>query len=191
MLTGMLMCCTLKPCYMMLWAVVSSCLAAANSPASLLYIRFVLGFVEAPAFPGAIYTLSCWYTKKELGVQMTLLVCGILLSNSFASLISAGILDGMTGITHLASKRCLFILEGLTTIVIAVAAILYLPDYPDAMRGVTEEEKTVARARLTKDAGAEDVHEEEASLLQGLTSPTHRLLANGYNCRYIIFALLP
>lgn len=44
---------------------------------------------------------------------MALLVCGILLSNAFAGLISAGILEGMAGVGHLHAWRWLFILEGL------------------------------------------------------------------------------
>lgn len=43
---------------------------------------------------------------------MALLVCGLMLSNSFAGLISAGILSGMAGVGNLAAWRWLFILEG-------------------------------------------------------------------------------
>lgn len=49
---------------------------------------------------------------------MALLICGLLLSNSFAGLISAGILSGMEGVGKLAPWRWLFILEGLATIVV-------------------------------------------------------------------------
>lgn len=66
-------------------------------------VRFFLGFVEVPFFPGAVYYLSCWYTKREIGVRMALLICGILLSNAFAGLISAGILSGMDGVGNLES----------------------------------------------------------------------------------------
>jgi MFS family permease len=102
----------IQPCCIILWAIVSGCTAAASSPGSLLAIRFCLGLVEAPFFPGAIFFLSCWYTKKELGIRMALLVCGILLSNAFAGLISAGILKGMAGVGRLHAWRWLFILEG-------------------------------------------------------------------------------
>lgn len=154
---------------MMLWAIVSGCTAATNSPANLLTVRVFLGIVEAPFFPSAIYFLSCWYTKRELGIRMALLVSGIVISNAFAGLISAGILEGMKGVTSLASWRWLFILEGLATIVVAICAMIFLPDYPATTRWLTEEEKTVAQARLIRDNGAEDVlQEEKVTLLQGV-----------------------
>lgn len=29
--------------------------------------RFFLGMIEAGLFPGAVFLLSCWYTKREIG----------------------------------------------------------------------------------------------------------------------------
>ena len=63
----------------------------------LLFIEFFLGFVEAAFFPGAIYLLSKWYTRTELGLRVCLLYCGNIISNAFGSLIASGILDGMQG----------------------------------------------------------------------------------------------
>ncbi|KAK2471441.1 hypothetical protein H9L39_17672 [Fusarium oxysporum f. sp. albedinis] len=133
------------PGCIILWACVSACTSATSSPAGLLIVRFILGIVEAPFFPGAIYYLSTWYTKKELGIRMALLVCGLLLSNCFAGLISAGILSGMAGVGHLAAWRWLFILEGLATIVIGVVAFFLLPDYP----GTTSCEEILGEEEIT------------------------------------------
>ncbi|KAG9571100.1 MFS general substrate transporter, partial [Aureobasidium melanogenum] len=157
------------PCCIILWAIVSGCTAAANSPGSLLAIRFCLGLVEAPFFPGAIYFLSCWYTKKELGIRMALLICGLLLSNAFAGLISAGILKGMAGVGHLHAWRWLFILEGLATVCVGCIALFVLPDYPATTRWLTEEEKIIAQGRLAADAGSDDVLEEDkVSIWRGI-----------------------
>jgi hypothetical protein len=87
------------------WAVVSGSTSAANSPAGLLTVWSLLGVIEATFFLGAIYLLSGWYTKHELGVLMALLVYGLLLSNCFAGLISVGILPGMKGVRHLTAWR--------------------------------------------------------------------------------------
>ncbi|GAQ47408.1 hypothetical protein AtubIFM55763_009997 [Aspergillus tubingensis] len=149
-----------QPLCMIVWALVSGCTAATNNVGSIMAVRFLLGFVEAPFFPGAIYFLSCWYTKKELGVRTALLVSGILLSNAFAGLISAGILTGMSHATHLASWRWLFIIEGLATIVIAVTAMAFLPDFPATTKWLTEAERVVAQARLATDAGSETTLDE-------------------------------
>ncbi|CAI7604041.1 unnamed protein product [Penicillium pancosmium] len=117
------------PCCIILWAIVSGCTSAVHSTPGLLMVRFFLGFVEAPFFPGAVYFLSCWYTKREIGVRMALLICGILLSNAFAGLISAGILSAMEGVGNLASWRWLFIIEGLATLILGLIGLFILPDF--------------------------------------------------------------
>ncbi|KPI39766.1 putative transporter [Cyphellophora attinorum] len=141
------------PICIIAWAVVSGCTAATNSAAGLLTVRFFLGIIEAPFFPGAMYFLSCWYTPRELGVRMALLICGLLLSNSFAGLISAGILSGMAGVGHLHAWRWLFILEGTATVLLGLVAMLILPDYPGTTKWLSDKEKIVAQARLSKAAG--------------------------------------
>ncbi|KAH9213279.1 putative allantoate permease [Leptodontidium sp. 2 PMI_412] len=157
------------PTCMIAWAIVSGSTAAASSPAGLLIARFMLGLIEAPFYPGAVYFLSCWYTKKELGIRMAFLISGLLLSNAFAGLISAGILSGMDGVGNLAAWRWLFILEGLATIVIAVIALVFLPDYPATTKWLTPEETIVAQGRLAQDAGSSDVlDEEKVSMIRGI-----------------------
>jgi MFS family permease len=49
-----------------LWGAVSACNAAAQKFTHLVAIRFLLGFVEAPFFPGAIFMLSSFYTRAEM-----------------------------------------------------------------------------------------------------------------------------
>ncbi|KAF9880162.1 allantoate permease [Colletotrichum karsti] len=172
------------PGCIIIWAVVSGCTSATSSPAGLLVVRFFLGIVEAPFFPGAIYYLSCWYTKKELGLRMALLVCGLLLSNCFAGLISAGILSGMAGVGHLAAWRWLFILEGLATIVVGVTAFFLLPDYPGTTKWLTEEEKIIAQGRLAADAGSEE------ALTEDNTSMKQAIFTALSDYRVWLFALL-
>lgn len=157
------------PICMMVWAVVSGCTAFVTSTASLLTVRFFLGVVEAPFFPCAIYYLSCWYKKSELGIRMALLVSGLILSNAFAGLIAAGILKGMQGVSNLSSWQWLFIIEALITIVVAFCAIFILPDYPATTKWLSEEERNVAQARLAIDVGSEEaLTEDNPTILRSL-----------------------
>ena len=50
--------------FVALWGAVSTCTAAATDFKHLVVIRFFLGLTEAPYFPGALFLLSAWYTKK-------------------------------------------------------------------------------------------------------------------------------
>lgn len=48
----------LQPFWMCVWGVVSGCTAAVQSYHGLVTVRFILGIVEAPFFPGAIFLVS-------------------------------------------------------------------------------------------------------------------------------------
>jgi len=101
---------------------------------------------------------------------MALLICGLLLSNSFAGLISAGILSGMQGVGKLAAWRWLFILEELATIVLGLIAMCFLPDYPGTTKWLTEDERVVAQGRLAADAGSETLlTEDNVSIWKGVS----------------------
>ncbi|BFZ64862.1 hypothetical protein YB2330_006015 [Saitoella coloradoensis] len=142
------------PACMIVWAIVSGATAATHNYAGLVVVRFFLGIVEAPFFPGALYLLSSWYTPRELGQRTALLYSGSLLSGAFGGLISAGILKGMQGAGGLDAWRWLFIIEGLMTIVVAVVAIFILPDFPATTKWLTEEERIIAQYRLIEASGA-------------------------------------
>lgn len=162
-----------QPICMIVWAIVSGCTAFVNSAAGLLTVRFFLGVVEAPFFPCAIYYLSCWYKKTELGIRMALLVSGLILSNAFAGLISAGILGGMQGVGNLQAWQWLFLIEAIVTIIVAVCAIFILPDYPGTTKWLSEKERNIAQARLAIDVGRDEALTVDApgvlqSLLQAM-----------------------
>lgn len=109
----------------MIWGTISACTAAVQSYEALLGVRVLLGVSEAVFFPGAIYLLSAWYSKHELGVRIAgrcknqtlfkwqrLTRAGLYFfqqfGNAFGGLIAAGLLrlDGVHGI---AGWRWLFI----------------------------------------------------------------------------------
>ena len=85
------------PTVMIVWGTISAATAAAHSFGGLVAIRFFLGFVEAAYFPGCLFFLSSWYTRKELGFRTAILYSGSLFSGAFSGLISAGITNGLDG----------------------------------------------------------------------------------------------
>jgi MFS family permease len=54
----------------MIWGSISACTASVQTYEALLGVRVLLGVSEAVFFPGAIYLLSAWYSKHELGVRI-------------------------------------------------------------------------------------------------------------------------
>ncbi|KAI9741769.1 MAG: hypothetical protein M1834_000155 [Cirrosporium novae-zelandiae] len=157
------------PTVMIIWGVISAATGGCQSYAGLVVIRFMLGFIEAAYFPGCLFFLSSWYTRKELGLRTAILYSGSLLSGAFSGLITAGITDGMNGVRGLLAWRWLFILEGSITVVIAFSAYFILPNFPRTTAWLSEEERELAVWRLQEDIGQDDWTGSEAqSFFQGL-----------------------
>ncbi len=144
------------PTAMVIWGVISGATAGAQNFAGLASVRFFLGFIEAAYFPGCLYYLSCWYTRKELGFRTALLYSGSLISGAFSGLIAAGITGNLDGNLGLRAWRWLFIIEGAITVVIAAAAWFLLPDFPRTTKWLTDNEKELAVWRLDEDIGEDD-----------------------------------
>ncbi|THV08609.1 MFS general substrate transporter [Dendrothele bispora CBS 962.96] len=146
------------PCCMMIWGMIS-CLTGGFVGA--LLTRFFLGFVEAAFFPGALFLLSKWYKREEIGLRTAILYCGNLISNAFGALMASGILSGMDGTLGHAAWRWLFYIEGALTIFVAFVAIFVLPDFPATTRWLTPEERELAMQRMEEDALVGDQGETE------------------------------
>ncbi|KAI1250558.1 hypothetical protein MGN70_007615 [Eutypa lata] len=156
------------PACMIVWGVISAATAAVTSFGGLIAVRFFLGFVEAAYFPGCLYYLSCWYTRKELGLRTAFLYSGALISGAFSGLISAGITGNMDGVRGYGAWQWLFIIEGVITVVVAFAAYFILPDFPRTTTWLTEEEKALAIWRLEEDIGEDDwIDSEHQTFWQG------------------------
>ncbi|EPE27776.1 MFS general substrate transporter [Glarea lozoyensis ATCC 20868] len=157
------------PTCMVIWGIISAATAACQNYGGLIACRFMLGFVEAAYFPGCLYYLSCWYTRKELGFRTAIFYSGALISGAFSGLIAAGIKSGMDGAHGLRAWRWLFIIEGAITVVIAAIAFFILPNFPKTTTWLTEEERGLAVWRLEEDIGAEDwLDSQHQSFKQGL-----------------------
>jgi MFS family permease len=78
------------PTCVIIWGTLSALTAVAKNYRDIIVIRFFLGFIEAAFFPGALYVMSRFYTKKEYATRVTLLYAGSILSNAFGGLLAAG-----------------------------------------------------------------------------------------------------
>ncbi|KAL7621774.1 hypothetical protein AAE478_009101 [Parahypoxylon ruwenzoriense] len=92
--------------------------------------RMFLGLAEAGYIPGAVYTLSTFYTKRELAKRVAILFFGMFGGNALSPILASSILklDGNRGIQ---GWQWLFLLEGLFTILVSFMLLLLLPGSPD------------------------------------------------------------
>jgi MFS family permease len=155
---------------MVVWGIISAATAECKTYGGLLAVRFFLGFVEAAYFPGCLYYLSCWYTRKELGLRTSYLYSGAIISGAFSGLISAGITGNMDGARGLGAWQWLFLIEGVVTVAVAFVAYFVLPNFPRTTSWLSEEEREMAIWRLQEDIGEDDWQSSgEQKMMHGFT----------------------
>lgn len=147
----------------MIWGGISAATAAAKSYSQLLGIRAVLGAVEAVFFPGAVYFLSAWYTKRELGKRLAGLYIAQQVGNAFGGLFAAAVfqLDGAHGIR---GWQWLFIIEGCATVGVGAICACLMPEYPHNSRMLSPFERDLAVWRIESESGAAEGSESESVL---------------------------
>ncbi|KAK0388805.1 hypothetical protein NLU13_5048 [Sarocladium strictum] len=144
------------PACAILWSGVSAATCGVKDYSGLVAVRFCLGIVEAPLFPGAIYVMSCWYTRKEIGLRVAVFYLANILAQGTSGLIAAAVFGTLEGALGMAGWQWLFIVLASVGAALAVVCIFLLPDYPDSTTGsgtwvLTEEMRIVCKARMVAD----------------------------------------
>ncbi|KAF2824101.1 MFS general substrate transporter [Ophiobolus disseminans] len=98
-----------------------------------LVSRAFLGLCEAGYIPGGIFTLSTWYTKRELAKRVAVFFFGMFGGNAISPLLASGILK-LGGRGGLKGWQWLFVIEGIFTMCVAIMLLLLLPGSPDQPR---------------------------------------------------------
>ncbi|KAL5512606.1 hypothetical protein ACEPAG_3259 [Sanghuangporus baumii] len=170
-------------CCVIAWGLTSALTGVTHNYAGILSCRLILGFPEAAFYPGVIYLLSRWYTRKELAFRVSLFYCGSILSYAFGNLMAAGILSGMEGKRGIRGWRWLFFIEGAVTITVGMLAIWSLPDLPSNTRWISSSERQLAQARIAEDTGEADEDLAQDSMWEGLKMAVK-------DVRVLIFAIM-
>jgi hypothetical protein len=82
---------------------------------------------------------SSWYTKEENPMRMAIWHAGNTVSNILSGFLAAGILTNMDDVLGLHAWQWFFIIEGAASIVVAGAAYVLLPSWPQVSNGGHDE----------------------------------------------------
>jgi MFS family permease len=118
--------------------------------AGLLACRFFLGLCEGGLFPGFVLYLSDFYRRHELQTRIGLIYGAASVSGAFSGLLAAAI-HSLNGKANLKGWQWIFLIEGLTTVVFALFAMLILPNTPRQVLSFTAEEAEYCTQRLNAD----------------------------------------
>ncbi|KAF1843565.1 MFS general substrate transporter [Cucurbitaria berberidis CBS 394.84] len=136
---------------MLTWGIISMCQGATQNYAGILVCRFFLGAAEAGFYPGVLYHLSFWYPTDRLPLRIAFFYACGMFSGTISGLLAYAI-SYMNGVAGLAGWRWLFILEGIPAILCSVYTYFYLPNYPETVEFLTEDERKAILDDLPKQA---------------------------------------
>ncbi|KAH7324949.1 major facilitator superfamily domain-containing protein [Stachybotrys elegans] len=118
----------------------------------LLACRFFLGVFETGMFPGAFYLIGMWYRRHEAQKRYSFFFSSTTLAGAFGGLLAAAI-GNMEGMRGYRGWRWVFILEGALTVLVSCFFWFLLPDFPEDVKWLSDDEKAFVTARLRLDQG--------------------------------------
>ncbi len=117
-------------CWMMAWAICSGCTALAHNFTGLFTARLMLGILEAPFYPGALYLLSLFYTRREIATRVAILYSANIIATASSGLIAAATFATLDGVHGIQGWKWLFIIEAVVTFGVASICLYTMPDHP-------------------------------------------------------------
>jgi MFS family permease len=158
------------PFLMISWGALTIGNAFIHGRGQLIAIRLLIGLFEAGFYPTALFYLSTFYTRFDLGLRMGIFFGQYAVAGAFSGAIAYGIFH-LKG--HLQNWQYLFIIEGSLTIFIALVTLFWLPAGPSSAWFLTPAEREYATERIRRDNEKFVVHDDEPETRLHLTS--HRL----------------
>ncbi len=158
------------------WGALTSLTAFVHTPLQLYGARFLLGAAEAGFFPGVIVYLSHWFVAEDrakAGARfMSAIPIGFIIGGPIAGTILAANWSGLSG------WRWLFVLEGAPAIILGLAAMFVLPDWPKDAPWLRPDERDWISARLADERRAK-ASTGQVTIWQALRHPAVLMLTAG------------
>lgn len=146
------------PTIMVLWGLCMTFMGLVNNFAGLFAMRLLLGVFEAGLYPGVTYGLTMYYAKKEMQSRQAIFYCASSVAGAFSGILAFAI-GKMSGVGGYLGWRWIFILEGILTVLVAIASFWLLPDYPDTAKFLTPRERKFVIWRLKTDNNYKGVND--------------------------------
>lgn len=172
------------PTIMVIWGVLTCCMAAVKTYGQLVALRALVGIFEAGFAPGILLILSSWYKKKEQSKAFAVYILAAILSGAVGGIIAGLITKHLHLARGIEGWRWLFIVEGAASVAIAIIAyftLLPLPQNLKPGRRFTQREISIAFNRLKND----DIDNDDGDHI----SPLNALLTNLKSYRVILLII--
>lgn len=96
--------------------------------------------------------MGMWYKRSEAQKRFSFFFSSTTLAGAFGGLLASGIGE-MDGVRGYRGWRWIFIIEGAITCVFAIVWFFCIPDFPEDVKWMNEEERAFIKAKLEADSG--------------------------------------
>ena len=159
---------------MLLWGIVASAMMLVSGRWSFYTLRFVLGAAEAGFFPGIVFYLTHWFPRAYRSRTVSLFMVAAVASFVVGGPLSGWLMDhphlGLSG------WQWLFLVEGLPSVLLGIAVLVYLPNGPGSARWLAPDETAWLTSRLATERAVQE-RREHFTLGQALRAPRVLLLS--------------
>ncbi|OAL05211.1 MFS general substrate transporter [Phaeosphaeriaceae sp. SRC1lsM3a] len=132
------------------WGCVVIGMSQTKNATGLIVGRFFLGMIEAGLYPGALFILTCWYTKKEVGKRFCIFYTSGCVSPALGGIMAGAIISSLDGARGIAGWRWLLLIEGIITVFSGWCLYLVLPDWPLNSKMLSKEQRLLAHVRILR-----------------------------------------
>lgn len=136
---------------MFCWGLASSATMFVTTPAQFYFVRFLLGFFEAGFMPGVMLYFTYWYPNSQRGRIAGYFLSAVIVAGIVGGPVSGYILSAMNGVAGLKGWQWMFLLEGLPSSFLGIAAWFFLVDKPAQAAWLTDAEKAVVAGNISAD----------------------------------------
>lgn len=169
---------------MVSWGIVAALTAFVRTPFQFYAARFMLGVAEAGFYPGVIVFLTHWFPKRDRTKALAWFFIGTPIAQMIGPPISGQIMvfPGGHGATiwGLVGWQWVFILWGAPAVVLGVASLFLLADWPRDAVWLTTEERDALDATLAREKADQRALSSPMSVGRALANPRVIALAAAY-----------
>ncbi|GAA1863635.1 MFS transporter [Pseudonocardia ailaonensis] len=130
------------------WGIVATAIAFVPNATWLVVLRFLLGVAEAGFFPGIILYLTYWFPGKQRARMTAWFMTAIPVSTALGAVVSSLIIEYTHGLFGLSGWRVMFLIEGIPSVLLAVAVWFLLTDRPGQATWMPKEESDALERAL-------------------------------------------
>lgn len=151
------------------WGAIMIGMGFADTWNTMAGLRALLGVLEAGFFPSAVYLMSTWYVRYDMGKRYSVFYIIGSVAAACSGILAYGLMQ-MKGLAGLGGWRWIFIMEGILTCLLAIGGYWLLVDFPDgkhhSWKFLNERETQFIIDRVNADRG--DARTEAFSLVKFL-----------------------